>query len=90
MADAPFPPVTPALELPFGSPVHAKMLIAETLEPSEHRVDLSLLLDEGGQRILAQPGVRLLRRGDHLGLKIDLTTLFLVLTSMTIYGWRKS
>jgi hypothetical protein len=45
----------------------AKMLVAERLDPSEHPVDLSLLVDEGSQRILVRPGACLAGSGDHLG-----------------------
>jgi hypothetical protein len=51
----------------------AKMLVAERLKPGEHRVDLGLLLHEGGQGILVRPGVRLAGSGNHLGLRLSLS-----------------
>ena len=44
----------------------AEVVVAERLEPGKHRVDLGLLRDEGGQRLLARPGVLLYDPRAHL------------------------
>jgi hypothetical protein len=43
-----------------------EVIVAERLEPSKHRVDLGLLGDEGGERLLSRLGDLVLHPGAHL------------------------
>jgi hypothetical protein len=48
-----------------------EVVIAEGLEPSKHLVDLGLLGDEGGERVLLRLGDLLLHPGAHLRHSVD-------------------
>src|ERR687891_414026 len=43
-----------------------EVIVAERLEPSKHRVDLGLLRDKGGERLLLRLGDLTLHPGAHL------------------------
>jgi hypothetical protein len=47
------------------------VVVAERLQSSQHRVDLGLLGDEGGERLLSRLGDLLLHPGAHLRHSVD-------------------